>query len=171
MEDENLGNFFDAFDDNEDSQETWKPIKIHGNALYKKAIEILNLTVTICDLFVEDDDQSETTKKLMMENALLIPAKIKGGMAIDETYSLVMENAVIIKVNICELKAQLWACEVLHEIDKEYIAVLHNEINLFRQLFVDWVSSFSRDNDLPDEWHLFNDPSTFPTTENDDAEH
>lgn len=162
MEDENLGNFFDSFDDSDDDrQEAWKPIKIYGNALYKKAIEILNLTLTICDLFVEEDGQPEITKKLMMENALLIPAKIKGGMAVDDTYSLVMENAVIIKVNICELKAQLWACEVIHEIDKEYIAVLHNEINLFKDLFINWVNSFNKENDLPDDWHLFNDPTTF----------
>jgi hypothetical protein len=38
---------------------------------------------------------------------------------------------------------------------------LHNEIDLFKDLFVNWVNSFSKENDLPDAWHLFNDPTTF----------
>ena len=162
MNEDNFGSFFESYDNNDDDPNSAKtPIKNYGNALYKKSIEILNLAVSICDLFPDGDTQSETTKKLMMENALLIPAKIKGGMAVDQTYSLVMENAVIIKVNICELKAQLWACEVLHEIDKMYTNVLHEEINAFRQIFIKWVNCFDKMSDLPDEWHLFNDPSAF----------
>ena len=96
-----------------------------------------------------------------MENAIKIPAKIKGAMAMD-VYSLMMENAVIIKVNILELKAQLWACKELHGIEAQHLDVLKNEITAFQEIFIRWVSSFDKTNDLPDEWHLFNDPSSFP---------
>ena len=77
-------------------------------------------------------------------------------------YCLVMERAVIIKVNVRELKTQPWACEELHGIENKYIAVLRDEIEIFKQIFIQWVSCFDKENDLPDDWHLFNDPASFP---------
>lgn len=165
MSDDNLGNFFDAenFNDagDESNGESWKPVKVYGNELFKKAIDILNLAETICDLLPEDD-HAEITKRLMLENAMTVPTKIKGALAVDEVYSIVMESAVIIKVNICQLKAQLWACGALHNIEEKYLDVLKVEIEKFRKIFIQWVGSFDKENDLPDEWHLFNDPGTFP---------
>ena len=162
-DDDNLGNFFNAgdFDDDEENAESWKPIKVNGNALFKKAIDILNLTESLCDV-LPDDDHAVATKRLMQENAMIIPSKIKGAMAVDEIYCLVMESAVIIKVNVTELKAQLWACSALHGVEEKYTDVLRNEIEAFKKIFIQWVTSFNKENDLPDEWHLFNDPSSFP---------
>ncbi len=163
MSNDNLGNFFNAddFDSDDENAENWKPIKVNGNALFKKAIEILNLTESLCDV-LPDDDHAAVTKRLMLENAMLVPSKIKGAMGVDEVYSLVMESAVIIKVNIMELKAQLWACSALHGIEEKYVDVLRNEIEAFKKIFIQWVTSFDKENDLPDEWYLFNDPSSFP---------
>lgn len=163
MSTDNPGNFFrsEDFDNNEeDGVENWKPIKMNGRALYKKAIDILNITQTICDL-MPDEEYEEMTKGLMLSNAMIIPAKIHGAMAVDNVYSMMMENAVIIKVNICELKAQLWACDEIHGIEKKYTEVLKEEIKIFKALFIDWVGSFENENDLPDDWHLFNDPDSF----------
>ena len=124
MSTDNPGNFFGFLpfreDENEDS---WKPVKIHGKALFNKSIDILNLSQTICDL-LEAEENGEGTGRLIMENAMIVSAKIRGAIVVDHVYSLAMENAVIIKVNICELKTQLWACEEIHEIDEKYIAVL-----------------------------------------------
>ena len=165
MSDNNLGNFFDAenFKNESDDRnsENWKPVKFFGNELFKKGIDILNLTRTICDV-LPVDEHAEITKQLMMENAMLVTSKIKGAMAIDEVYSLVMENAVIIKVNICQLKDQLWACNAIHEVEQKYLDVLNDEIESFKKIFIQWVGSFDKENDLPDEWHLFNDPAKFP---------
>lgn len=167
---DNPGNFFTGgnFDDeeNEDPQKD-KPMRIYGRQLYKKAVDILNVTQTICDL-MPDDEYEEMTKGLMLQNAMLIPAKIRGSLAVDDIYSIVMENAVIIKVNVCELKAQLWACDEIHGIEKKYIEVLREEIELFKEIFINWVTSFEKDNDYPDDWYLFNDPASFPTEEDDD---
>lgn len=162
MNNDNLGNFFNAgdFDDEEENADSWKPVKVNGNALFKKAIDILNLTESLCDV-LPDDDHAATTKRLMLENAMLVPSKIKGAMAIDDVYSVVMESAVIIKVNMIQLKAQLWACSALHGVEEKYLDVLRNEIEGFRKIFVQWVMAFDKANDHPDEWHLFNDPSTF----------
>ncbi|MBI1780189.1 MAG: hypothetical protein HYR66_02315 [Sphingobacteriales bacterium] len=159
---DNPGNFLNAddFRDDDNENEGWKPIKIHGKELFRKSIDILNTTQTICDLLSEDDN--EVTGRLMMENASIIPAKIKGAMAVDHVYIIVMENAVIIKVNICQLKAQLWACKEIHGVEEKYTEVLKKEIEAFKEIFIKWVSCFDKTNDLPDDWHLFNNPADFP---------
>lgn len=163
MDTDNPGNFFlpDDFEETGGLEEdNAKPVKVFGKELYKKAIHILHLTQTICDLLAEEEYE-EMTKGLMLQNALVIPAKIRGAMAVDDVYSIVMENAVIIKVNICELKAQLWACDEIHGVEKKYLEVLREEIANFKTLFIQWVTSFDKENDLPDEWYLFNDPGSF----------
>jgi hypothetical protein len=170
MDNDNIGNFFDPDefereDDNKDDDgEGWKPDKIFAKELFRKSIEILNLTDTICSMLPgdeEEDDQPGFIQRMMKENAMIIPPKIKGAMAMD-AYSLKMENAVIIKINICQLKLQLWSCEALHGLERKYVDVMRTEIEAFREIFVKWVTSFDKTNDYPDEWHLFNDPSTFP---------
>ena len=108
----------------------------------------------------EDDEHAESTKHMIMQNAYLMPAKIKGAIAM-EYYSLMIENAVIVKVNAVELKTALWACSTMHGIEQQYVDVLRNEIEEFRKIFINWIGAFDKENDLPDEWYLFNDPSTF----------
>ena len=158
---DNPGGFVGKEDWEDDGDEDfWKPIKVAGRELYNKSIDILNLSSGICDL-LDDAEDGKLTQQLMMENAIRIPAKIRGGMAVDDIYSLVMENAVIIKVNVSELKAQLWACEQLNGIEKKYVNVLKDEIEIFKSLFINWVKCFDRNNDLPDDWWLFNDPDNF----------
>ncbi len=163
MSDDNIGRFFNAenFDDDDESKsESWKAVNRFGKELFRKSIDILNLTQTIVDI-LPDDDHAESTKGLLMQNAYLIPAKIRGAMGL-EYYSMMMENAVIIKVNACELRTMLWNCSTLHGIDETYVDVIRNEIDEFKKIFIQWVNSFDKENDLPDEWHLFNDPTSFP---------
>lgn len=97
-----------------------------------------------------------------MQNATRYTRQIKVSLAVD-VFSLMMENAVIIKVNMMELKDQLWACEHIENIEVKYLQVLQNEIEVFKKIFVEWVTSFDKASDLPDEWHLFNDPASFST--------
>ena len=158
---ENIGRFINYNDDDDENDEGWKPVNQHGKALYRKSIDILNLAQTMCCLLPDDDGHAESTKQMIMQNAYLIPAKIKGAMVM-EYYSLMIENAVIVKVNAVELKTALWACSTIHGIEQQYVDVLRNEIELFRQIFINWVTAFDKAHDLPDEWHLFNNPSTFP---------
>ncbi len=138
-----------------------KPVKIHGKALFRKAVEILNLTELLCDVLPEDENV-ETSKQMMLQNAMVVPAKIKGAMAVDETYSLVMESAVLIKINMMELKNHLWATSNIFDLEEKYQGVLRHAIEAFKKIFIQWVTSFNKQDDLPDEWHLFNDPSSFP---------
>jgi hypothetical protein len=154
MSTDNPGNFFGDMSFQEDGNEdSWKPVNIHGKALFKKSIDILNLSQIICDL-LEAEEGGEETGRLIIENAMVVSAKIRGAIGADHIYSLAMENAVIIKVNICELKAQLWACEKIHAIDEKYIAVLKVEIETFKQLFIEWVSCFDKKNMACIPWFL-----------------
>ena len=167
MTNDNLGNFFneDDFGDEDENEESWKPIKVNGNALFRKSVDILNLTQSLCDVLPENE-QADGTKRLMLENAMVAATKIKGAISVDEVYSIVMENAVIIKINIVQLKAQLVACNALHGMEENYLNVLRNEISAFKKIFIQWVKCFDKENDLPDDWHLFNDPSTFNSDDN-----
>jgi hypothetical protein len=159
---DNPGNFFDAEnfpkDENEDS---FLPIKILGNLLFKKSIDILNITQTIGDLLADDEDGTAAAD-LMMENALKIMVKVKSALPVDHVYSLVMENAVVIKINAKELLVQLWACEAIHGLEKKYVTVLIDELRMFKAIYIKWVQSFNKESDLPDDWYLFNDPNSFP---------
>jgi hypothetical protein len=159
---DNPGNFFDAENfPKDDSENSYERIKILGNMLFKKSIDILNITQTIGDLLADDEDGTAAAD-LMMENALKIMVKVKSALPVDNVYSLVMENAVIIKINAKELLIQLWACEAIHGLDKSYVTVLKEEIIRFKAIFIRWVQSFDKETDVPDDWYLFNDPNSFP---------
>ena len=159
---DNPGDFYQAENFGEEKNDN-QPGSIYGNQLFRKAIDILNITRTISDLLPEDEEETSgtSTKDLMMQNVMAIPGKIKGAMAVD-IYSIKMENAVIIKVNMMELKDQIWVCEEVHDADKQYTQVLTDEIAAFKTIFINWIKSFDKMNDVPDSWHIFNDPASFP---------
>jgi hypothetical protein len=86
----------------------------------------------------------------MMEDAMMIAAKISGAEAVD-LYDIKMENATIIR----KCARELFEEDIK---DKEYIELLPNEIEEFRLLFIDWVASFDQWNYIIDRWELFNPP-------------
>jgi hypothetical protein len=94
----------------------------------------------------------------MMEDAMMIAAKISGAEAVD-LYDIKMENATIIRKCARELYVRAGSLRFEEDIkDKEYIELLHNEIEEFRLLFIDWVASFDQWNYIIDRWELFNPP-------------
>ena len=99
----------------------------------------------------------------MIGYASIIPAKIAG--AAGGFYSMQMEKAVIIRINIVDLRNTLWTCLTEEWCSEEYVEMMRAEIEQFRLLFVEWIKSFDKSNDYPDEWHLFNDPDGFPKEE------
>jgi hypothetical protein len=94
----------------------------------------------------------------MMEDAMMIAAKISGAEAVD-LYDIKMENAAIIRKCARELYVRAGSLRFEEDIkDKEYIELLPNEIEEFRLLFIDWVASFDQWNYIIDRWELFNPP-------------
>jgi hypothetical protein len=162
MSTDNLGNFYIPyhFDSQEYEHVEWTVIQQKGILLYNKCIDLINITQPIVDLIADEAD-NEVTKFLMHQNVMIVANKLKTSILTAPPYSHLMEIAVIIKVNVCELKAQLWACEEIHGLQTEYTNVLRQAIEQFRELFIEWVAHFDKNNDEPDPWHLFNDPNLF----------
>jgi len=127
--------------------------------LYQKALEIFKLTRGLIEIVPEDNEfLQETTVKFMMEDAMIIPAKIAGAHGIG-LYDLKMENAAIIRKAARELMVRAGSLEYEDDIkDKEYITLLRNTIEEFRFLFIDWVASFDPWDYIIDRWGLFNPP-------------
>lgn len=131
----------------------------HKMPLYKKAEQIFKLTEGLVHTIPAGNEfLQETTVRFMLENAMIIPAKIAGAEAAD-LYDLRMENAAIIRKAARELYVQAGSLRFEEGItDKDYITLLRKEIDEFRLLFIDWVAGFDQWNYIKDSWGLFNPP-------------
>ncbi|OAZ05331.1 hypothetical protein [Flavobacterium succinicans] len=127
--------------------------------LYQKAEQILKITMGLVAIVpAENEFLQETTVRYMMENALLLLAKIAGAQGID-LYDLKMENATLIRKAARELYVQAGSLRFDDSIkDKDYIELLRNTIEEFRLLYIDWVENFDPWNYIKDDWGLFNPP-------------
>jgi hypothetical protein len=128
--------------------------KLEALPIYKKALEILDLTEQIVDTF-NDEDRARIHRQNMLEDAMIIPAKIAGAEAMDD-YVLKMENATIIKIHARSLLTQTSSAKYLHLQDERYLKLLRDEIEAFRLLFKQWVATFeSGTTKEGDGWGLF----------------
>jgi len=127
--------------------------------LYQKAEQIFKITQGLVEIVPADNEfLQETTVRFMLEDAMIIPAKIAGAHGI-ELYDLKMENATIIRKAARDLYIQAGSLRFEEDIlDKDYINLLRDEIDEFRLLFIDWVASFDVWNYIKDDWGLFNPP-------------
>lgn len=133
--------------------------ELHQLPLYQKAEQIYKITRGLVEIVPADNEfLQETTVRFMMENAMVIPAKIAGAEAV-ELYDLKMENATIIRKAARELYVQAGSLRFEEAItDQDYIHLLRTEIDEFRLLFIDWVAGFDIWNYIKDNWGLFNPP-------------
>lgn len=115
-----------------------------------KAREILEITFALIELIDKDADQL-LLRERMMESAGILGAKIAGAESGD-LYTLRMENAVIIKMNARDLQAQSSLLMSEKLVDDTYIKLLRQSIQDFRGLFVEWVGTFDKSNDIEDGW-------------------
>jgi hypothetical protein len=99
----------------------------------------------------------EHYKSIMMEDVMIMNAKIRGAEAGD-LYSIRMENAVIIKTHAVSLLTATSGLKMMGLSNNKYLQLLRDEIEEFRKLFLEWTQSFDKTNDIPDGWGLFFDP-------------
>lgn len=142
--------------------EEWKPFHRLQRQLAKKARELLHLIMSLEASFEIGENERAHPVHLMMENISVASVKLSGAKVLDDVYHALMENAVLVKVNMKELKVQLFAARELYRGDKEYLDVIKEEVEAFRLLFIQWVATFDKTKDYPDDWHLFNNPDDFP---------
>jgi len=113
-------------------------------------MEIVELTNAIVDCF-NDHTEGKMIGELMLENAHIIPAKIANAEGGD-LYTHRMDMATLIKLSARELGNQLNLVRHLNLIDKDYVKLLHDELDDFREMFLAWVSGFDHTNDVSDDW-------------------
>lgn len=161
---------FDDFDDDdfnfgdwddEDNDRVSSYDKTKEMPIFKKAMEISDTVRQICDLIPDDDEMLSTFKGFMLEDSLMIPAKIaaaEGG----NIYDLRMENAAIIRKCARNLMVQNHSLEAFGFEHVEYYQIVRQLIEEFRLLFINWVASFDKWNYIVDDWGLFNPPGVGP---------
>jgi hypothetical protein len=145
--------------------------KVHQLPLYQKAEQIFKITQGLVEIVPADNEfLQETTVRFMLENAMIIPAKIAGAQAV-ELYDLRMVNATIIRKAARELYVQAGSLRFEEDIiDQDYILLLSKEIDEFRLLFIDWVAGFDVWNYIKDDWGLFNPPGVNAYDKNPDED-
>ncbi|MBC8046229.1 MAG: hypothetical protein H7Y00_05490 [Fimbriimonadaceae bacterium] len=137
--------------------------RIEKLPVMKKAEEIVSLVDTLCDAMQADDDEkTEDSEKMMFRHMLeqmrgdsyILPAKIAGAEGGD-LYSIRMENAVFIKKAASDIRSATYSLGMISDVDKKYLEMLRNEIDVFKKLFVEWIKTFSKKNDIDDGWGLW----------------
>lgn len=128
--------------------------RVENLPLMKKAWEIYRLTKTITETVKEGGDYAALNEHLcgqMLGDAMILPVKIAGAEGGD-LYSLRMENAVLIKIHARSLLVSTNWLRTQQLTPPEYIKLLRDAIDEFRLLFVDWVKTFDKTDDIPDDW-------------------
>lgn len=149
---------FDDFDDNDTANSFEKTTEM---PIYKKAIEISDTVNDICALIPDDAEMLGTIKGFLLEDSMIIPAKIAGAEAGD-LYDLRMENAAIIRKCARDLMVRYHSLVMFGFEHAEYYKMVRQQIEEFRLLFIDWVASFDKWNYIVDDWGLFNPPGVGP---------
>ena len=129
-------------------------MKICQLPIYKKAINIEEITEALVSSF----DKNNYGKEREICNKMILKSKditqkifaAEGG----DKYSIRIRYALQIKCAAKELQAMLMMCSMLNLAHEDYISFLIEEVNTFRQLFLDWVASFDKANDVYDEWYF-----------------
>ncbi|CAG4999260.1 hypothetical protein DYBT9275_02189 [Dyadobacter sp. CECT 9275] len=124
--------------------------RIYQLPVMQKGREIFRIVHSLIDTLPEDHDL-QFLREQMLTDAAMIPAKIAGAEG-GNMYTLRMENAVMIKLSARALITHTYTCEMFSISDRRYLDLLRQAIDEFRELFVDWVKTFDKSNDLSDGW-------------------
>jgi len=143
---------FDEDEDDFDSRE-----KVEDTDIYKKAMEIFELSRQILAVVPKDIEELELTIQDFATNAMLIPVKIAGAHGAG-LYDIKMENAAIIRKAARELHIAVHGFKMYGFDEPEYFQLIRDKIEEFRILFAEWVKTFDEWNYITDRWGLFNPP-------------
>lgn len=121
--------------------------------LMKKAGEVLRLTEAIVAMIDEESDDL-LIREQMLANAFVLMPKIAAAEG-TSSYTLRMENAVVVKIHARELLAQTALVKAEKLVSDTDLQVLRDALDEFRMLFAAWVRGFDKDSDTPDGWGLF----------------
>jgi len=149
----------DLFNDDHAGDEALGEIKkeqerINNLPLMIQANQVFDVVQSLVATLPENEDVSDHFKEVMLTDVRIICGKISAAEC-SSLYSVKMENAVMVKIAAVNLLAQTSGLSMLCLAEQEYIDVLRDEIEEFKILFIEWISTFSRRNDMDDGWKLF----------------
>ncbi|HLT74853.1 MAG TPA: hypothetical protein VKZ68_07195 [Ohtaekwangia sp.] len=145
----------DFYEDDDDFDPEKERRRVEALPIFQKAEEICELTRRIVDS-IDDEEVKMIHSNIMIEDSIVIPAKIAGAEAVDD-YMIKMENATLIKLHARSLQAQSASLIFEGALPEEYLLLLRKEIEAFRLLFKEWVKSFDDSTARGDGWGLFVD--------------
>ena len=161
MKDDNFSDLPDwnSLNDPQEEGEEWKPnpTKDACKALYQQwssTMTMLRGCLTEDKKEIEiEENHSSYYKGMMLSDAYEVGAKIRSSEAAG-IYIARMENAAIIRKNAQAIQSSMLVFMAEDVIEKEYGEVIRNEIEIFKDLFRKWVSTFEKD-EFTDDWGLF----------------
>lgn len=122
------------------------------NPMYRKAVEILEITEALCETFTDEEDEMQM-KQFMMENAFVIPPKIYSAL-LSEDYSIQIENAVIVRKAAREQQAATSSLKMENLSENKYLQLLREAISEFRVYLKEWVEGLDFTTAEEWEWSL-----------------
>lgn len=126
--------------------------------VFIKAEELLELAEAIVEA-IKEDDQKEWLAGEIIGNAMMVQAKIAGAEGAG-LYSLRMENAVLIKSAVYNMRNAVISTEMFGLNNEDYVDLMREKIEEFRVEFVAWIRGFDKSYDIPDNWAIRFDTST-----------
>ncbi|ANE51555.1 hypothetical protein [Flavisolibacter tropicus] len=124
-----------------------------SRALYNQWREVFGLVVAFAETLNNGKEgEEDMTRRLIYENVMIVAPKILS--AVDTLYMLQMENAAIIRTNCRQLMEQISFAALSGIADDLHREVIETEMDAFRSLFKQWVTTFRQD-EYEDEWGLF----------------
>ena len=151
----------DEFKDEDDEGEGWKPnpTKDACRNLYQQWQQVMIVLNGAFDsINIEEKeggfppDYWEDHKGMILGDAYQVAVKIKSSEA--GLYIIRMENASIIRKNAQFIKSSMLTMMSESVIEEDYVKIIRNEIDKFRELFKAWVATFQKD-EYEDEWGLY----------------
>ncbi len=142
--------------------------KLDTLLIYQKAMHLVTSVHSLMSVIPEEDEYLQSSKGMMMEDAMIIASKIAGAEGGD-LYSIRMQNAAIIRSHAMHLYTQIGSLR-FHESfkDVEYVALLRQDLDEFRLLLIEWITSFDTNNHIWDDWGMFNPPGAIPPNDSYD---
>jgi hypothetical protein len=132
--------------------------KYENLPVYQKAQELFDLAEVIAES-LKEDAMKEHLAAQMFSNASLIQAKIAGAEG-GGLYSLRMQNAVLIKLACQDMFNAVSFASMVKINEEDYVNLMRDKVDEFRLVFVDWIRSFDKTYDIPDNWAIRFDAST-----------
>lgn len=149
----------DRFKEETEEGDEWKHAAKNerAKALYNQWRTVFSMVQGLLDILEPTDevpeDYLEHLKASVLGDATLVPAKIRGAEAGD-MYILRMENASIIRTAANAVYISMSGFRMMEVADDSHLDAVRSEIQVFRELFKEWVNGFERD-EFEDEWGLF----------------